>query len=37
VVTTPAYAKVLLALLDKSISDYEEAFGTIPDPPQPPP
>lgn len=32
VVTAPAYAKVFRALLDKSISEYEEAFGIIPDP-----
>ena len=37
VVTAPAYAKVFRALLDKSISDYEEAFGVIPDPPEAPP
>lgn len=37
IVTAPAYAKVFLALLGKSINDYEEAFGVIPDPPEPDP
>ena len=36
VVTAPAYAKVFRALLDKSIREYEEAFGIIPDPQEPP-
>lgn len=34
IVTAPVYAKVFRALLDRSISDYEEAFGTIPEPPE---
>jgi Protein of unknown function (DUF3467) len=33
IVTTPVYAKVFRGLLNKSISDYEEAFGIIPEPP----
>ncbi|HET9653272.1 MAG TPA: DUF3467 domain-containing protein [Usitatibacter sp.] len=33
IVTTPVYAKVFRALLDRSINDYEEAFGVIPAPP----
>lgn len=33
IVTAPVYAKVFRALLDRSIRDYEAAFGTIPDPP----
>jgi hypothetical protein len=31
VITTPVYAKSLLALLRKSIDQYENVFGTIPD------
>lgn len=34
IVTTPVYAKVFRALLNRSISDYEEAFGNIPEPPE---
>lgn len=30
IVTTPAYAKCLLALLSDSLMCYEKAFGTIP-------
>jgi len=37
VVTTPAYAKVFRAMLDRSINDYEDAFGIIPDPREPDP
>lgn len=29
IVTTPAYAKVFRGLLDRSIVEYEAAFGTI--------
>jgi len=29
IVTTPTYAKVLRGLLDRSILEYEAAFGTI--------
>jgi len=29
IVTAPAYAKVFRALLDRSIEEYEAAFGTI--------
>ena len=31
VITTPVYAKSLLALLRKSIDQYENVFGAIPD------
>jgi hypothetical protein len=31
IVTTPFYAKHLLALLRQSIAEYERLFGTIPD------
>lgn len=31
IITTPAYAKNLLGLLQKSIDQYEDVFGTIPD------
>ena len=34
IVTTPVYAKVFRGLLNKSISDYEEAFGIISEPPR---
>lgn len=31
IVTTPVYAKTLLGILQKSIEQYEQLFGTIPD------
>ena len=31
IITGPAYAKALLAVMRESIQQYEEAFGTIPD------
>lgn len=33
IVTAPAYAKVFRGLLDRSIGDYEAAFGPIASPP----
>lgn len=30
IITTPVYAKSLLVLLQKSVDQYEELFGTIP-------
>lgn len=34
IVTVPAYAKVLLGVLDRSIGDYEAQFGEIAVPPE---
>lgn len=31
IITTPVYAKTFLALLQESIDQYEQLFGTIPD------
>lgn len=31
IITTPVYAKSLLGLLQESVDQYEQLFGTIPD------
>lgn len=36
IITSPPYAKEMLAVLQQAINDYEQAFGPIPDATEPP-